>query len=445
MPDTYILSTGNYEDGYFRGLFRGPTGLLPLWDGKYPLPKGPGLDGEARDAVRRRLGTKYFRQMYALQMDALGYAALAFPTYKQVFGDVLAADWLAMVDWRKFSRDHTVHQPLTAYAAKVLMGEGGHAAGLKMAGKPLITRICDIVLNRKETEYLREHFAALGVPRDLLRPSATTSKVWECIVETTAYIAGLFHDCGYPWAYRMRQGAELDRVAKVLSGESCVDEIFMELGSRLMMAPLLGYTRGESRVSAGTWKEHYRSLMEVGLRKTHGLPGGIAFCLMTDMCRAAGPMNPESAVKLACLEWAALAVVMHDMCGVYWGNDKKRISPLYPDLRLRAEVDPMSCLIALADQVQEFGRRNSAWEECPAAAGWDSNVKYGDRCCGTKLSWDEGAGTLCVTYLHKHADEWTDKRAEAPELTRTLFDPTHGFLDLTALGIKHVQVWADPE
>ena len=51
-----------------------------------------------------------------------------------------------------------------------------------------------------------------------------------------------------------------------------------------------------------------------------------------------------------------MAVMMHDMKKVYWGNNGMATLPENKHLRLRFDVDPLSCVITLADVLQDFER-----------------------------------------------------------------------------------------
>jgi len=441
MDYNFTLSADDYMTGRSRGLFRMPTGLLPLWEGELLPSFKDTYDTKAMPALAERLGSLYFRNMYAMQMQTLECADLAFPAYRMLFGDILASDWLAMVDWRRNGRDHSVHQPLTAYTTRVLLGGDSDGKLLEVAGTPLVTRIAEIVLRGTGTIYLRRHFAALGVPDALFEENAANLKVWECVVETAAYIAALFHDCGYPWAYRLKQGIGLDKLAGMLTGTSCIEDIYMGLGGRLMMTPFLENHGASVRVT-GLWEETYRTIVKEGLTKSHGLPGGIAFCHMTDKCRRGGAISASGAMKLACLEWAALAVVMHDMCDVYWGG-RDEVEPINPALRLHAEVDPISCLITLADQLQEFGRNRSVWGRVDDHTAFHSKVKYIEGCVGTKILWEEARGNLAIEYLYEDEAVLTAQRGAIGNIERSLFETSKGFVDLSALEIKSVSMWAE--
>jgi len=70
---------------------------------------------EAFRALKSRLSDDYFYRLYPAQCASMSYARSAFPPYRFILPDVLADDWLAMVDYHKdYCRDHSIHQPLTA-------------------------------------------------------------------------------------------------------------------------------------------------------------------------------------------------------------------------------------------------------------------------------------------------------------------------------------------
>ena len=89
------------------------------------------------EELRQRMSRRYFQNVVLAQTCALDYAALHFPAYSMLLSEDLAEDWLAIVDYhKKYSRDHSLHQPLTAYIAATLLGNGDANAALAIPANP---------------------------------------------------------------------------------------------------------------------------------------------------------------------------------------------------------------------------------------------------------------------------------------------------------------------
>ena len=100
--------------------------------------KNHNLDDCFRE-LYKRVGRDYYWKVYPIQYQTLNYAQMSFPAYKFILPEVIADDWLAIVDWHKFQRDHALHQPLTAYIVlKILTGGKNSSKALKINGETLL-------------------------------------------------------------------------------------------------------------------------------------------------------------------------------------------------------------------------------------------------------------------------------------------------------------------
>src|SRR4029077_18017000 len=106
------------------------------------------------------------------------------------------------VDWRKYHRDHVVHQPQVAYVVLTLLDE------LLINGQPLIEHCVDYVMELVRDGYLRAALHEMGMrPNDpFLLNAPHIRSLWRAVFRETAFLAALFHDIGYPWqfAHRLR-------------------------------------------------------------------------------------------------------------------------------------------------------------------------------------------------------------------------------------------------
>ena len=85
---------------------------------------------DTKNAFTRRLGGTYYEKYDRARTLSLGYGSKMFPAYQFLFYDIACEDWLSLVDFHKgFGRDHSVHQPLTAYIVSKLLGRGNPNEG----------------------------------------------------------------------------------------------------------------------------------------------------------------------------------------------------------------------------------------------------------------------------------------------------------------------------
>ena len=164
--------------------------------------------------LRKRTGSVYFNKTYPLQGRTLDYSARAFPAYRLILPEVLSEDWLAIVDWGKFQRDHVLHQPLCGYIMmKLLEGDGISSPLIFPNGKTLLQTCVDSILTSDRTNYIKEFLIDVGMDSGdqiLVAKSAIVIKVWKSFFIEAAYNAAIFHDLGYPWQYAERVQGNLD-------------------------------------------------------------------------------------------------------------------------------------------------------------------------------------------------------------------------------------------
>jgi hypothetical protein len=389
----------------------------------------------ALDAVRARVDRDQFGKIHALQVRTLGHSRRAFPAYRFILPEVIANDWLASVDWRKFHRDHVVHQPQVAYVALSLLD------GLDINGQPLIEHCLDHVLRLVQTGYLGLALKGMGIGQNDLFISnhPTTRGLWRSVFREAAFLAALFHDIGYPWQYANRLEEKLPaahdgRHPVTPSAEA----VLREFNERLVMLPFEGY-RTDTSARPAHWTEEKLSLIETCLAESHGLPGALFFLYLNDGVRPY-PSERNHPVRRLCIEWAAMAILMHDLQRAYWKGIAEPVAN--PHLRLKCEVDPLSCVLTLADTVQDFERHSARFSTIPTPAGDELRVRYPVACTATEVDFDAGTQTLRMNYVMNTPRDTVLKLARLPEEETMLFDPGRGFVDFSACGVRRVTLRA---
>lgn len=444
------FSLSDYQAGLASGRYLPPDALCPYYEVDPVLYRKHGTTEKRRkhfhraiEEVRIRTGRDYFARTYPLQARTLDYSARCFPAYRFILPEVLTEDWLAIVDWGKFQRDHVLHQPLCGYVVLSLLDEHAPKGPLRLPRKDTILEACvNHILKWEETKYIRDFLVSSGMSEKdpILNGRGPIAKAfWRVFFREAAYVAALFHDLGYPWQYAERVHGNLDGMsAPALKQNRSAREVVELFGSRLMYCALHGYQFPEPTCPS-TWTERLVQLSDKALMTTHGFPGALGFLYLND-CVRRHPCRRISPIHLLCIEWAATAIMMHDMSKIYWGDGIKagRI-PDNPFLRVSFGVDPLSALITLTDVIQDFDRPFGVFGK--TLGGSTVSLDYESSCLGTELDLD-ASGRLTITYRMRSVEARAQKRACLTGELREYFDARYGYLDMSSLGITEVRMFA---
>lgn len=127
--------------------------------------------------------------------------------------------------------------------------------------------------------------------------------------------------------------------------------------------------------------------------------------------------------------------MMHDMGKIYWGEETST-QPENLYMRLKFETDPLSCIITLADVLQDFSRPTVSFRENSEAV----EVRYLSGCDSTILEIDNSSGVLKIMYRYDDRRQRASKLKWLPAEHREYFDQRYGYLDLSAAGIRRVDM-----
>jgi hypothetical protein len=441
----FYFSLSNYKAGLAAGLYNNPNALCPYFQIDPALyRKLETVDlrrvkiSQAIDELRKRMSQTYFRSTYPLQMRTLDYSVRSFPAYRFILPEVMTEDWLAIVDWGRFQRDHILHQPLCGYVLlKLLDGsETGHPLILPN-GKTFLDSCIDIILRWEETAYIRNFLMSCGIDEKdplLDKKYPPTRQVWRALFRETAYIAAIFHDLGYPWQYAEGVQLNIDGInTPALRLNRSARKVVDLFSNRLIFYALNGYQKPDA-VCPSTWFDKIIRLTDEALTKTHGLPGALGFLHLND-CVRQYPSATLSPFHLLCVEWAAVAIMMHDMKNIYLGQKYSELMlPENPFLRLSFNLDPLSSIVTLVDVIQEFER--------PAVQYGSLNnsvtLKYNKACLKTEFEIDPN-GVLTLGFKMVNKKNLAIKLSYMEKERREYFDNQYGFLDMSSIGIKEVR------
>lgn len=387
--------------------------------------------GNVLDELKKRTTGDYYNKVKIVQEAAVSYSGKVFPPYELYMPETIVDDWLSMVDWHKehSTRDHSLHQTLTTYIVQSLLGFGNSDDSLELGnGKKLLEYAAEILL-RKESVILNKDI----LENEVYKSFSEDDKIYwaERIIFETATIAALFHDMGYPWQFIERLSSHLsfsgiDEICRyAIDGTKCKKE----LEGRLLSLPFYGYKKSNSELN--DFNDNIVELMKAAFQKTHGFPGAVCFQKLNENIRI--EVNDNEELKLISnrliLEWAAVAIMMHDMEGLYRMHGKKCF-------QLNFEKDPVSCLIAMSDVLEEFQRPSVDFDNQPESV-WGKDTPHVDlfynfKCLETKISFN---GERMVI-----EDKYTDEPKSIDHRKKELehYFNQDGFINLSSWGITGI-------
>jgi len=153
-------------------------------------------------------------------------------------------------------------------------------------------------------------------------------------------------------------------------------------------------------------------------------------------------------LHLLFIEWVAVAIMMHDMGEIYWGEGLKQDDgiPENPFLRLSFARDPLSAIVTLADIIEDFERQTVTFHQVGSGETdkdkREVELDYKPACKEVAVNLDS-SGVLTLSYRMPQPEEMPAKRGFSAKDSRKYFDQRYGYLDLSDLGIKEVRMTAE--
>ena len=382
------------------------------------------------DELQQRMSRRYFKNVMLAQACALDYAALQFPAYSVLLREDLSDDWLAIVDFhKKYCRDHSLHQPLTAYIAASLLGFGKAEDSLAIPVKTddadnLLDYCINVIFKSKDAKYILECGRRYGLPETMLEDNLAAREFWKGLFYRTVILSALFHDMGYPWQYVNLIGKDLKANVSILHPiENTALNIVKQFKNRMVLLPLRHYQTNHENEPINE-KDELQKLIVSSL-ETHGFPGAIAFLSLNDAIRKYPSNHPNALLQEFSVEWAAMGIFMHDMA-----NKHKKS---FPNLRVDVWQDPLSAIISLSDYLEEFNRPKVTF--LPKAK--ITQMKYYYDCKQVAVSVSElGVLSVKMTYTNKSSKAIAASFKQIE--TEDYFASRFGYVDLESMGIKKV-------
>ncbi len=318
----------------------------------------------SRLAPRHAIAARAHAQFYCACLESL-----ALVPADAMVRAALEIEWFWYTSpFKAFYRDHLAHVMKVALLAGDLVR--ADAGPLVRDGEPGIVWIArDLASGRLGSRALRRAARRAGCSESDL----VTDGFWREALLEALKTAGLLHDLAYPsqMASKVRHvSAPADPFAAfALTSEPAVTRTLRLLDDTLVGTP---FTRGDLRPLEDDERDVARRL----LGRSHSLQAGAYILERSRESERTWRLSPQEAFTL---EWAALAASLHDYDKVYEERPGSGRGDGQADPELRAWLrnadnraavrptfkhDPASYLLALADQLQDFGRLN--FERAPA-------------------------------------------------------------------------------
>jgi len=443
-----IFSYNDYESKLSKGQFSPPNAFSPYNNVnknefiRLELASKSNNNSveDAFNKIRDRVDRKYFYKIYPKQSRILDYSSQAFPAYRFILPEILTNDWLALVDWHKrFSRDHGLHQPLCSYIILKLL-RGDENGPFIINGSSLLNRMFEQI--RDNGVYIKEYLKQLGIekyPDGSYWLEMKNELLWKELIIESAFVAAVFHDLGYPWQYINSLNSKLVNVGIIKNEISNECENIVNLfRNRMLFAPFNNYEINE-KICPVTWSDNFKKIVSRTLNETHGLPGAIGFLYLFDII-SDYPNKKIHPIKQFCIEWASMAIMMHDLCSIYWGTDKARTIPENPHLRVKFSTDPLSFIITLADLIQEFERPVATFQKHDMES--IPSIYYDYDCIETELKLENDR--LKIIYKYRISESAGQKNLFIREKRENekYFDHDFGYLEYSSLGLSSIKMVA---
>lgn len=233
----------------------------------------------------------------------------------------------------KFYRDHFVHQVRDAYMMDRLLRDGG-----------FYERVLDTLRRPNASKVSRYFCKMVKRQRDVPLPNGALLQYDEDfvprnIIYMSAYMAGLFHDIGYPDTYLQSLRRRISAFAPGINSgnpmrDTLPEDTFSLLQNSLLFR-LVPFEEIQTRV--------YQTAID------HGTLSAIAFLLHFYKNGVIFQLPPYQA---AAVELAGLAIYNHTYVYGISGTGKKAPN----DYRPRFLTNPISYLLRLCDDLQEWDR-----------------------------------------------------------------------------------------
>lgn len=312
---------------------------------------------------RQEAAVRGHMQMYRSCLEAT-----AFVPSDELVHAAVQIEWLwYTTPFKKFYRDHLAHVMKVALIGLELWQSKKSPFADGQTGESLVDRAArELARGELGCPALRQAARRCGNDEDRLGDPA----FWRAVVLEATRIAGLLHDLAYPsimaGKYVHPTASIADPLAMFALGpHEAAARVLDRFGDRLIAIPFFGYEIAESSRDAPG--PGHRVFAELVLG-SHSLQAGARILQFAADADRRWRLTPFEAFVI---EWAALAASLHDYDKAFElhhehrdGDERGGLAGWFADpdhadaIRPRYRRDPVSYMVALADQLQDFGRVN---------------------------------------------------------------------------------------
>lgn len=290
--------------------------------------------------------TDYFIQIFDIVCEKIIQNYIHIDGMERLFSEKYSEfEWEMhlKIDYEKhsmdFYRDHFIHQVKDAYSMAMLLENGGFYKKihdiLSNEGSGKIARY----VNKLIGQQLRLPYPPVLFPEDLSEKQKSEllrEHYMHNIIYISSYIAGLFHDIGYPGSTALENSQKVVDYLVEMHHFQQNGYDFRQIMSLLQNSLLF-------RIVS---PQEIRSRMEQA-KVDHGTMSALLLLLHFYENGAIHRLEPY---KLCAVELAALAIYNHTNKYIYVGDENAAYE------RQIFTLDPISYLLRICDDIQEWGR-----------------------------------------------------------------------------------------
>ncbi len=383
------------------------------------------------EGLKQSTNNEYFNKIYASIYFWKNTCNKILPSFMFLLPGILSTDWHINVGFIDYHRDHILHQPLTAYIVKKSFTDKEDS--FLLFNRNYVEEVAEGLSKFTLIPFVEKYLLDARLPKDSLwlAKNEVSKQMWKDFFMETAFVAALFHDLGYPTQHLNKENDIAMKLTNPIF-QNATNEKTESLFSKypFLLYVLNGYS---DQKNVSKEEEYFCSMIHEIYLRTHGLPGALNFLYLHDGFKKEDAI--EHPIQRLSLEWAAAAIAMHDMRKIYWPKGKDE--PSVPNLRISADVDPVSAIVTLADTLQEFERPVAKFHKKQSKTDDCVKVRYSSACSSTEVNM-ENNGCMTITFNMTDLDSYCHKLECIKDDETKLFDPVYGFLNLKAWGVNKV-------
>lgn len=260
-------------------------------------------------------------------------------------------EWLLYADLgRDNYREHIVHPCKVAVLAHWLLDKSGKTEKIR----------CQLSKSKQITKYLQK------IDCGITSQTLFEGKQGKSIIKAAMWLAGIFHDIGYPYQFMCDLEKQMCQIYPFYTGDITSNSLQKLPWSLKNGISLIDCHLNEGQLPDGCRKDR-KSKSELNmfgqLPSNYSMAGAIAFLCLLD--QVIDQWQDVAPAVLVTFELAAEAIYYHDILKINNSDEKPLIT---------FTKHPLAVILALADEIQDWGRPRTIYE--PNHAKDEITIKY---------------------------------------------------------------------